>query len=105
MNKSKTSFSENCYRILKRVPKGKVTTYAEIAHALGKRSYRAVGQAMRRNPYAPQVPCHRVVRSDGSLGGYAWGLAKKKALLRSEGIKIQGEKVADLSACFKRLSL
>lgn len=104
-SKAGPAFSEKCYRILSQVPKGKVTTYAQIARALGTRAFRAVGQAMRRNPHAPKVPCHRVVRSDGDLGGYSGGLAKKKLLLRSEGIQIKGNKVVNLSACLKRLSI
>ena len=77
-------FSERCYKVLKKVPRGKVTTYQEIAHALNTKAYRAVGNAMNKNPYAPKVPCHRVVKSDGSLGGYSGGLKKKKKLLELE---------------------
>ena len=54
-----------------RVPNGKITTYKEIAHALHCNAYRAVGTALNHNPYAPKVPCHRVVNSDGNIGGYA----------------------------------
>lgn len=90
------SFNERCYILLKRVPKGKVTTYKSIAHALGTRAYRAVGNAMNKNPYAPEVPCHRVVGSDGSLVGFASGLAAKKRLLELEGITITNNKI-DLS--------
>ena len=87
------SFSERCYEILCRVPKGKVTTYAAIAEALNTKAYRAVGQAMSRNPNAPRVPCHRVVRSDGMLGGYAFGLKKKIALLSAEGVTVKSGQV------------
>jgi len=90
------SFNQRCYKLLTRVPRGRVTTYGEIARALGSKGYRAVGQAMNRNPDAPRVPCHRVVRSDGTLGGYAGGLNKKRALLKKEGVVLTGQKVASL---------
>ena len=91
------NFNERCYEILKKVPKGKVTTYKEIAKALGSKGYRAVGNAMNKNPNAPKVPCHRVVRTDGSLGGYAYGLKKKIELLNSEGMKISKGKIDKLN--------
>lgn len=62
-------------------------TYAEVAQAIGKpRAARAVGNALNKNPFAPRVPCHRVIRSDGTLGGFASGTAAKRALLRREGV-------------------
>jgi methylated-DNA-[protein]-cysteine S-methyltransferase len=87
------SFDEHCYRILKKVPKGKVTTYKEIAKALNTKAYRAVGNAMNKNPYIPEVPCHRVVRNDGTIGGFASGTAKKIAMLQKEGIRVKDGKV------------
>ena len=95
MKKNNKSFSEECYRILRTVPKGRVTTYKAIAEALGTKAYRAVGTAMNRNPYAPKVPCHRVVNSDGTLGGFASGPIKKKKMLKAEGINIKAGKVED----------
>ena len=62
-------------------------TYAWIAQALGSKGYRAVGNALNRNPYAPAVPCHRVVGSNGSLTGFAGGLEKKRRLLTEEGVE------------------
>jgi len=87
------SFNERCYQKLKKVPRGKVTTYREIAKALGNKAYRAVGNAMNKNPGAPQVPCHRVVKSDGSAGGFASGTRKKISMLKKEGIKIVRGKI------------
>jgi methylated-DNA-[protein]-cysteine S-methyltransferase len=87
------SFSERCYEVLKKVPKGKVTTYKEIAHALNSKAYRAVGTAMNKNPYAPKVPCHRVVNSDGKIGKYAWGTNKKIKMLKEEGVEIKNNKI------------
>lgn len=91
------TFTEKCYSFLKKVPKGKVTTYADLARALKSKAYRAVGNAMNKNQNAPIVPCHRVVRSNGEIGGYAGGPRKKIALLTKEGVKIQGGKVKDLN--------
>ena len=86
--KNKAPFNERCYAILRKVPKGKVTTYKEIARKLKSKAYRAVGNAMNKNPYAPKVPCHRVVKSDGKVGGFASGVRKKIEMLRKEGIEI-----------------
>jgi methylated-DNA-[protein]-cysteine S-methyltransferase len=80
------NFNQKVWALTARVPRGKVTTYARIAQALGSKGYRAVGNALNRNPYAPAVPCHRVVGSDGSLTGFAGGLEKKRRLLVEEGI-------------------
>ena len=65
-----TLFQERVYSALRKVPRGRVTTYKELGHALKSTAYRAIGQALRCNPYAPEVPCHRVVASDGTLGGF-----------------------------------
>ena len=100
--KNKKSFNERCYEILIRVPKGKVTTYKEIARALKSKAYRAVGNAMNKNPYAPIVPCHRVVNSNGEIGGFAWGTRKKIEMLKKEGIEIKNNKI-DMKKYFYRL--
>jgi len=78
----KKSFNECCYSILSKVPKGKVTTYGAVAKALNTKAYRAVGNAMNKNPYAPKVPCHRVVGSDGSMTGFASGIKNKVKMLK-----------------------
>ena len=70
-----------------------MTTYKLIAEKLDTKAYRAVGRALNANPYAPQVPCHRVVGSDGSLTGYAHGLKAKERILQREGLKIQQNKI------------
>ena len=82
------SFDERCYDLLLKIPKGKITTYKEIAHALGTKAYRAVGQALNRNSNLVEVPCHRVVKNNGELGGYASGSATKLDLLRREGVYV-----------------
>ena len=88
------SFNEKVWAMTARIPHGKVCTYGDIAKALGSRAYRAVGNALNRNPYAPTVPCHRVVGSNGSLTGFAGGLTKKQRLLREEGIAIESDRVS-----------
>src|SRR5688500_9582804 len=93
------SFNQKVWAMCARVPAGQVTTYADIARALGTKAYRAVGNALNRNPYAPHVPCHRVVGSDGSLTGFAGGLELKQQLLRDEGVAIRNAR-ASLSARF-----
>ena len=86
------SFNQKVWALTARVPKGRVTTYGELARALGTKAYRAVGNAMNKNPYAPGVPCHRVVGSDGSLTGFAAGLTKKRKMLIQEGVEVSGAK-------------
>jgi len=77
---------------LKKIPKGKVKTYTDVAKAIGKPlAVRAVANAIGKNPYPPKIPCHRVIRSDGSLGGYSGkgGIQKKRHLLKSEKVFIK----------------
>ena len=96
------SFNERCYELLKKVPRGKVTTYKELANALNTRAYRAVGNAMNKNPYSPQVPCHRVVNSNGSLGGFAFGNDAKIDFLENEGIVIKNNKIENFEEVLYR---
>jgi AraC family transcriptional regulator, regulatory protein of adaptative response / methylated-DNA-[protein]-cysteine methyltransferase len=80
-----TVFQRRVWRELRRIPRGETRTYREIARAIGApEAVRAVGSACGANPVALAVPCHRAVRTDGGLGGYAWGLARKKQLLELE---------------------
>lgn len=97
------NFNERVWSVCKRIPKGRVSTYGEIARALGGKAYRAVGGALNKNPHSPIVPCHRVVASDGSLGGFAGGSAKKIRMLRDEGIVVKNGKVVDFKRVFFRL--
>jgi methylated-DNA-[protein]-cysteine S-methyltransferase len=81
-----TAFQKKVYDVVRKIPKGQTMTYAQVAKAIGKpRATRAVGTALGKNPFHPEVPCHRVIRSDGGLGGFAWGIKKKLQLLKSEG--------------------
>ncbi len=90
-------FDYRVYQATKRIPKSKVATYAWIARQINSpHAARAVGNTLHKNPYAPTVPCHRVVRSDGYLGGFASGMRKKEKLLRKEGVVILENRI-DLS--------
>jgi O-6-methylguanine DNA methyltransferase len=89
-----TVFERRVYDVVRTIPAGQVRSYAWVAQQLGNVGWaRAVGQALHRNPWPGQVPCHRVVRSDGALGGFAWGLEKKRQLLREEGVALPAEPV------------
>ena len=86
-----TKFQKKVWNYIKKIPKGNVKTYKEVAIAIkAPKSARAVANACAKNPYAPIIPCHRVVRSDGSLGGYSGrgGIKEKLRLLRSEKVEI-----------------
>ena len=94
---SHKSFDQRCYELLHKIPRGKVTTYRQIANVLGTKAYRAVGQALNRNPNLVEVSCHRVVKSNGEVGGYAGGLGRKIDLLRQEGVDVSEDGQVDLS--------
>ena len=89
---------ERCvYRKLLEVPPGKVTTYGELARAVGiKNGGRAIGNIMNKNPYPGIMPCHRVVMSTGKIGGYAYGKKVKERMLAREGIQIQNEAIHNI---------
>ena len=86
-----TDFQIKVWKYLLKIPKGKVKTYREVAAAIkSPYSARAVGNAVGKNPYAPKIPCHRVIKSDGSLGGYSGkgGIKTKRKLLKKEGLTL-----------------
>ena len=86
------------YKLLKQVPKGKATSYKGLAKAAGNpKAARAVGGMMRRNPYAPSVPCHRVVYNDGRLGGFNGlsGIKNKVRILAKEGVSVKDGRIVD----------
>ncbi|MEP0824348.1 MAG: MGMT family protein [Nitrososphaera sp.] len=90
--------ANDVYDILLKIPKGKVTTYGDIAKALGyPGASRAIGRILNKNPNPIVVPCHRVVMSDGSIGGYAFGKARKKELLKKEGLRFAGDGISDFT--------
>jgi AraC family transcriptional regulator of adaptative response/methylated-DNA-[protein]-cysteine methyltransferase len=80
-----TAFQQRVWRALRRIPSGRTASYAEIARRIGApKAVRAVAHACAANALAVAIPCHRVVRSDGGLSGYRWGVERKRALLRKE---------------------
>ena len=86
-----TPFQIKVWKYLKTIPKGKVITYKQLARAIKMpKAARAVANACAKNPYATKIPCHRVIRSDGDLGGYSGkgGIKKKLRLLRAEKVSI-----------------
>ena len=95
-----TEFEQRILGLLSMIPAGQVTTYAELAQAAGRpKAARAVGNALNKNSDAPNVPCHRVVKSNGQIGGYVRGIAQKVKYLANEGVIITNGKVVD----FKRI--
>ncbi len=89
-----TSFQEKVYKIVTKIPKGEVSTYKEVAKRAGSaRAYRAVGNILNKNPNLKLIPCHRVIKSNGRIGGYKYGTKKKIALLKKEGIIIKNGKI------------
>jgi methylated-DNA-[protein]-cysteine S-methyltransferase len=93
--KSRLIRANDVYDIVAQIPEGKVTTYGDIARALGHPgASRAIGRILNRNPNPVTTPCHRVIRSDGKLGGYVFGTIKKKELLKKEGLCFNGDSAA-----------
>ena len=90
------TFNQRCYELLSQIPKGKIVTYKQIANTLNTKAYRAVGNAMANNPNPITVPCHRVIKSNGLIGGYVFGTKKKINLLEDEGIIIKKDEIVDL---------
>ena len=90
------SLEQKIYKKLLQVPKGQVTTYGELAKAVGlENGQRTIGKVMNKNPYPVIIPCHRVVMSTGKIGGYAYGEKIKSNMLTKEGIKIKNGKILD----------
>lgn len=112
-----TPLQQKTYELLKKVPAGKVTTYKALADAIGTRAYRAIGQFMKNNPLAFEscddpslrIPCHRVVASDGTIGGFmgkttGTEITKKIALLHNEGVTITNNRVVNFPEKLYRFS-
>jgi len=100
-----TVFQRRVYDATRKIPRGQVTTYGELARRIGCGSARAVGQALRVNPFAPEVPCHRVVAADGTLTGFGGkrdtaALMRKRRLLEAEGVAFDATgRVRPMSFC------
>lgn len=91
---------DEIYKLLKKIPEGKITTYGAIAKKLNSKAFRAVGKIVGQNRDIPAVPCHRVVCADGKIGGYAFGVDKKIALLKLEGVEVKADKIIDFKNKF-----
>lgn len=103
---SPTPFQEKVYAACSRIPEGKVASYATLADMIDCASPRAIGQALKRNPYAPKVPCHRVVKSDRSLGGFTGYIngpevLRKRDMLQQEGVTFNPDGRVDPSGFWK----
>ena len=98
MKLKQNSFNQECYKLLLRIPQGKVTTYKEIAEALNTKAYRAVGNAMAKNRNLELFPCYKVVKSNGEVGNYRLGVEKKINMLKADGINITNGKVQQLGS-------
>jgi len=87
--KHKTNFKDKVYEVVKKIPRGKVKTYKMVAKLAGRpRAFRVVGNILNKNSDFKTIPCHRVIRSDGKIGGYRYGTKRKIALLRKEGQRV-----------------
>ena len=93
-------FDARVWKLMEKIPKGRVTTYGLIAKKLNTKAYRAVGNACRKNPYAPRVPCHRVVKSNGTIGGFGGrtsgkNIEQKIQLLKNENVDVKNGRIVD----------
>ena len=100
MVRKTTAFEQKVYDAISRIPLGRVSTYAEVGKSIGCKSSQAIGQALRRNPFAPQVPCHRVISSSLTIGGFfgkrsGTEIARKIKMLATEGVQFLNGKLAD----------
>ena len=97
------SIEEKIYEKLIQVPPGKITTYGELARSVGlQNGQRLIGQIMKKNPFPVIIPCHRVVKSNGIVGGYVFGVDVKKNMLTEEGIRIKKDKIQNFEKTFFR---
>ncbi len=92
--------SERVYNLIKRIPLGKITTYKEIGNALNTKGYRAIGKILNKNPNPIIIPCHRVVKANGEVGGYVYGVDMKINLLKKEGILIKDNYIVNFKDHF-----
>ncbi|MBI4135311.1 MGMT family protein [Candidatus Uhrbacteria bacterium] len=88
-HKKESIFKKRIFKIVSKIPRGTVLTYSQVAKLAGRpRAYRAVGNILNKNPHPIEIPCHRVVKSDGRIGGYVHGVAQKRKLLCKEGVQL-----------------
>ena len=97
------NITEKIYKKLLQVPPGKITTYGELSRAIGlKNGQRVIGRVMKNNPFPVIVPCHRVVKSNREVGGYAFGVDIKRNMLAKEGICIKNNRIKNFEKSFFR---
>ena len=97
------NITEKIYKKLLQVPPGKITTYGELSRVICfENGQRVIGQIMKKNPFPVIIPCHRVVKSDGQIGGYAFGMDIKKSMLVKEGICFKKNKIENFENFFFR---
>lgn len=88
-----TEFEKSVYEAVSKIPQGEVRSYKWVAKKIGRpKAFRAVGNALNKNPYTKRIPCHRVIKQNGSIGGYSNGVTLKKKLLSLEGIDCAGKR-------------
>jgi len=89
------NFNEQVLELCKKIPRGKITTYKILAEALNTKAYRAVGNALKKNKHPDIIPCFKVVKTNGEIGGFATGTKHKIKLLQEEGIELKNNKIVD----------
>lgn len=105
-----SNFNRSVYQKTKLIPKGKISTYAEIARSLNTKAYQAIGRALSTNPFSPNIPCHRVIRSNGQIGGFKGQKAgklpeEKIKILLHEGVEIKNGKIVNFQKYFFQLGI
>lgn len=101
-----TDWEKNILLLVAYIPKGRVTTYKDLAQAADTpQASRAVGNALNKNPWAPEIPCHRVIKSDGRVGGFAQGQNKKIKKLKEEGVTIEKGKIVSREVVISNIEL
>jgi methylated-DNA-[protein]-cysteine S-methyltransferase len=100
-------FSDKVYKLCKQIPSGKISTYREIGKKLNSKAFRAIGQALKRNPAPIITPCHRVVRTNGDIGGFSGEtsgpkIQKKISLLEKEGVQVKDDKIVNFERVLHR---
>ncbi len=94
-----SEFEKRVYDAVRRIPRGKVKTYKQIAEEAGyPKAFRAVGNALNKNPYTGKVPCHRVIKSDNTIGGFSKGVKAKRRMLKKEGTVLKGTPLSTKNA-------
>ena len=91
----KKKLKEEVYQLLKKIPKGKVSTYKILANTLDSKAYRYIGQVLKNNPHPYLTPCHRIISSNGHIGGFAYGIEEKIQLLEEEGVFFKNDFIVD----------